>query len=181
MQTEPCFKSHSRFILSIIQPRHLHVPSWNSLSFKFQVYGYKYFKLVCLYLGLENMLRSPAVPKIADYTHVCLRQVLTQVYSSHVWSEVHHAHQLPGQGSPCLISWKLQIGLKREPFINSIIMTKTPDQLFKLLYYHLQLLQTYTLIWKQSLPKCNLGIAQGKSMRTEIVWIIETITWIQAS
>ena len=74
------------------------------------------------------------------------------MYSSHVWSEAHHAHQLPGQGSLCLISWKLQIGLKREPFRNFIIMTKTPDQLLKLLYRHLKLLQTYTLIWKQNFP-----------------------------
>ena len=54
--------------------------------------------------GLENTLQSPAVPLLSGSAHVCLRQVLTQMYSSPIQSEVHHAHQLPGQGSPCVIS-----------------------------------------------------------------------------
>ena len=54
-----------------------------------------------------------------------------------------------------------RIGLQRELFRNFTIVTKTPDQLLELLYCHLQLLQTYMLIWKRSLPKCNLRMAQG--------------------
>ena len=72
--------------------------AYQSQTLLFRGMDTKLHKLICFYLGLEDMLQSPAVRLLAGYAHVCLRQVLPQMYSSPIQSEVHHAHQLPGQG-----------------------------------------------------------------------------------